>query len=195
MSKQSLGYIGKALLVVIVLVFGYLGIRLPDVPMPDVVDESLAGATTYNTACYRDQGGAAFTCDSGGGFVVGPTGTFKFEGATDDAYETTLAVTDPTANRTITAPNVSGTMLLTNTPGVTVFGSNVVTGTLSINHGLTTPQTAFCTMGADPVNDQEDRCTVLLSGSTVTVKVWKEAASPTAGDSGVLVFWQVAGQP
>jgi hypothetical protein len=33
-----------------------------------------------------------------------------FEGATDDAHETTLQVTDPTADRTITLPNLSGTV-------------------------------------------------------------------------------------
>jgi hypothetical protein len=33
-----------------------------------------------------------------------------FEGATANAYETTLAVTDPTADRTITLPDDSGTM-------------------------------------------------------------------------------------
>jgi hypothetical protein len=36
-----------------------------------------------------------------------------FEGATADAYETTLAVTDPTADRTITLPNATGTVALT----------------------------------------------------------------------------------
>jgi hypothetical protein len=36
-----------------------------------------------------------------------------FEGATSDAYETTLAVVDPTADRTITLPNASGTVALT----------------------------------------------------------------------------------
>jgi hypothetical protein len=36
-----------------------------------------------------------------------------FEGATADAYETTLTVTDPTADRTITLPNASGTVALT----------------------------------------------------------------------------------
>jgi len=35
-----------------------------------------------------------------------------FEGATADAYETTLAITDPTADRTITVPNSSGTIAL-----------------------------------------------------------------------------------
>ena len=49
--------------------------------------------------------------------VTGITATNKFteniifEGATADAYETTLAVTDPTADRTITIPNATGTLL------------------------------------------------------------------------------------
>jgi len=36
-----------------------------------------------------------------------------FEGATADDYETTLAITDPTADRTITLPNVTGTVVTT----------------------------------------------------------------------------------
>ena len=35
-----------------------------------------------------------------------------FEGATADAYETTLTVADPTADRTITLPNVTGTVAI-----------------------------------------------------------------------------------
>ena len=37
--------------------------------------------------------------------------TLTFEGATNDAYETSLTVVDPTADRTITLPNVSGTVI------------------------------------------------------------------------------------
>jgi hypothetical protein len=50
--------------------------------------------------------------------VSGITATNKFteniifEGATADAYETTLVVTDPTADRTITLPNSTGTLLV-----------------------------------------------------------------------------------
>jgi uncharacterized protein YqkB len=36
-----------------------------------------------------------------------------FEGATADAYETTLTITDPTADRTITLPDATGTVALT----------------------------------------------------------------------------------
>ena len=53
-----------------------------------------------------------------------------FEGSTADSFETTLAVTDPTADRTITFPNVSGTVITTgNLSEVTsagVFSSSIV---------------------------------------------------------------------
>ena len=41
-----------------------------------------------------------------------PVSSIKFEGATGDAYETTVQVTDPTADRTVTIPNKSGTFML-----------------------------------------------------------------------------------
>jgi hypothetical protein len=40
-------------------------------------------------------------------------GNIVFEGSTADSFETTLAVTDPTADRTITIPNKTGTVALT----------------------------------------------------------------------------------
>ena len=40
------------------------------------------------------------------------SGSILFEGATADAHETTLAVTDPTADRTITLPDATGTIAL-----------------------------------------------------------------------------------
>jgi len=39
-------------------------------------------------------------------------GSIIFEGATDDSFETTLQVTDPTADRTLTLPNATGTVSL-----------------------------------------------------------------------------------
>lgn len=39
--------------------------------------------------------------------------TFKFEGSTPDSYETILEATDPTADRTISLPDASGTIALT----------------------------------------------------------------------------------
>ena len=47
------------------------------------------------------------------GLFINTGNTIRFEGATADAHETTLTVTDPTADRTITFPNSSGTVALT----------------------------------------------------------------------------------
>jgi hypothetical protein len=52
-----------------------------------------------------------------------------FEGATDDGFETTLTVADPTADRTITLPNETGTLLTTGSSGV-VTSTMITDGTI-----------------------------------------------------------------
>jgi len=52
--------------------------------------------------------------------TINVTNSFTFEGSTSDDFETTLTVTDPTADRTITLPNATGTVsLLDNTETLT----------------------------------------------------------------------------
>jgi hypothetical protein len=51
-----------------------------------------------------------------------------FEGATPNDFETTLTITDPTADRTITMPDATGTMALT---------SDITLSTLSVNASAT----------------------------------------------------------
>jgi len=48
-------------------------------------------------------------------------GNLTFEGATNDGFETTITVTDPTADRTITFPDATGTVLMT---GTTIDGTD-----------------------------------------------------------------------
>ena len=57
-------------------------------------------------------------------------GVIVFEGATDDANETTLGAVDPTADRTINLPNESGTVLLKGTTE-----NSFITGQTSISSG------------------------------------------------------------
>ncbi len=52
-----------------------------------------------------------------------------FEGSAADDYETTLAVTNPTADRTITLPNVTGTVITTGDTG-TVTSTMLLDGTI-----------------------------------------------------------------
>jgi hypothetical protein len=48
-----------------------------------------------------------------GELLIGNAGTLVFEGATNDGFETTLAVADPTADNVVTLPNLTGTVALT----------------------------------------------------------------------------------
>ena len=61
-----------------------------------------------------------------------------FEGSTDDAYETTLTVTDPTADRTITLPNTTGTLLV-GSDGVvegSMLNNDVISGQTALTSGV-----------------------------------------------------------
>ena len=74
--------------------------------------------------------------------TVNVQNAFVFEGTTDDAFETTLTVTDPTADRTITLPNATGTVVLadstdTLTNKTIAFGSNTMSGQLALANGGT----------------------------------------------------------
>ena len=59
--------------------------------------------------------------------------SITFEGATADAYETTLTVTDPTADRTITLPNITGTIITTGDTG-TVSGTMIADDAIDSDH-------------------------------------------------------------
>jgi hypothetical protein len=74
--------------------------------------------------------GATYGLEWSAPAAVGVFGeSIVFEGATADDYETTLAVTDPTADRTITLPNVSGTVITTGDSG-TVTSTMIENGTI-----------------------------------------------------------------
>ena len=55
-----------------------------------------------------------------------------FEGTGVDAHETSLVVANPTADRTITLPDQSGTMLTTGVTAADLAGSNIATTGFSI---------------------------------------------------------------
>ena len=64
-----------------------------------------------------------------GELLIGAAGTLVLEGSTADGFETTIAVVDPTADRTITLPNVTGTVITTGDTG-TVTSAMILDGTI-----------------------------------------------------------------
>ena len=59
-----------------------------------------------------EAGSQTFTLITSSNITVAEDGTIVFEGATNDDNETTLTVVDPTADRTISLPNASGTVII-----------------------------------------------------------------------------------
>ena len=82
---------------------------------------TITDPTADRTVTIQDASGtvAYLTDITGGGASEFSTVTVNtsviFEGSTDDSNETTLVVTDPTADRTITLPNATGTLVLKDT--------------------------------------------------------------------------------
>jgi hypothetical protein len=97
--------------------------------------------------------------------VLTAPGNIVFEGATADAYETTLAITDPTADRTITFPDATGTV---------AFAGNVIANSL-----LTTTGDIIYASGANT----PARLGIGTSGQTLSVSAGGivEWTTPSAG--------------
>lgn len=115
-------------------------------------NKTLSGTITSSAATFT--GGtfssgtitsATITSSTIAGAVIA-NGGIDFEGSTTDAYNTTLTVTDPTANRTITLPNVTGTVAILDASQTisnkilssNTLGSDLAAGGFTVS-GLATP--------------------------------------------------------
>jgi hypothetical protein len=97
--------------------------------------------------------------------------SITFEGATADSYETILQVTDPTADRTITLPNVSGTVITTgNLSDITNIG--VFTSTITME-GATANDFELTLSAGDPTADR----TVTFPDATGTVALTSDVTT------------------
>ena len=107
-------------------------------------------------------------------------GTFDtnivFEGATANDYETTLEVTDPTADRTITLPNATGTVVLKDTTDTLTNKSislttNTITGTKAeFNSAMSDADFASLAGSETLTNKTINLSSNTLSGTTAEFK-------------------------
>ena len=126
------------------------------------------------------------------GFTV--TGaSIVFEGATADDFETTLTVTDPTADRTITFPDATGTVALGQSVGtgdsvtfaaLTTTGNVTVGGNLTVNGSVTTINSTTITVDDknlelatvdSPTDITADGAGITIKGSTDKTWNWVDA--------------------
>ena len=84
-----------------------------------------------------------------------------FEGSTSDDFETTVTVTDPTADRTITIPNITGTLVTTGDTG-SVTSAMILDGTITTND-LGNQQVTEAKMADDAIGQNQLKNVVALS--------------------------------
>ena len=149
--------------------------RISNYPTDTLTGTELILATDVNTST-QEYKTVNFSVDTLKTFLVGTDdtneftnitlgGSLKFEGATPNAYETTLGVVDPTADITINLPNVAGTVAILAAPSNTAITSTPEELNLLDNvSGLV--QADFTKLAA--VNSTADELNV-LDGITSTV--------------------------
>jgi hypothetical protein len=109
-----------------------------------------------------------------------------FEGATADSYETTLQVTDPTADRTITFPDATGTVALTS--DISELSQDAIDSALTAGTGITKTYNDGAntlTLAVDTttiqarVADVSDTEIGYLNGVTSAIQTQMDAKAPT----------------
>ena len=129
-----------------------------DVTMPSA--KTLTVDKISSNTTFVDFGSKNVSTD-GFFYTTATTGGVIFEGATADAFETNLRVVDPTADRTITFPDITGTVVTTGDTGS-------ITGTMIANDTI-----AEANMADDAIGQDQLKSVVslqILNSSGVVVK-------------------------
>ena len=125
--------------------------------------------------------------------------SFIFEGDTNDDFETTLTVTDPTADRTITLPNLTGTVSLI-TATETLTNKTMTTPTLTtpvINAGAQLKNGATSAGFAEFFEDSDNgtnKVTLIGPASTADVTLTLPAETGTVISTGTTANTFITGQ-
>jgi hypothetical protein len=118
-----------------------------------------------------------------GALEIGNSGSLVFEGSTNDGNETTLTVADPTAGRTITLPNVTGTVITTGDSG-TVTSAMIANGTIvnaDINASAAIADTKLATIST--AGKVSNSATTATNANTASAIVARDASGDfAAGD-------------
>ena len=160
-----------------------------------IKSEDLNDNYTQNLYKTQEIGNRSFQNTGGtmtGDLTMGKDASLVFEGATEDDYETTIAVTDPTADRTITLPNATGTVLLEGkadsiTSGMIVDGAvatadiaaDAIDGTKIADDAINSEHLAADSIDAEHYAAGSVDATALASGAVTTVKIAADAIDGT----------------
>jgi len=123
-----------------------------------------------------EAGSQTFTLITSSNITVAEDGTIVFEGATNDDNETTLTVVDPTADRTISLPNASGTVIIsdsstnvTTLPDDLLIKDGGTIGNASVADVMTLASTGIVTFKDDLLIKDGGTIGVASSTSAITI--------------------------
>ena len=115
-----------------------------------------------------------------GDLNFGQNANIVFEGATDNANETTLTVVDPTADRTITLPNVTGTVVTTGDTGTVATGmiaDSAITSAKISDGTIATGDIADDAITTAKIADANVTTALLADTSVTTAKLASDAVT------------------
>jgi hypothetical protein len=111
-----------------------------------------------------------------GEFVIGSTGSFKFEGSTADDYETEIAVVNPTSDQTVTIPDQSGNFLISG-------NASIVNADIAANAAIEYSKLATLSNGNIIIGNGSGVATSTAMSGDVTIN----GSGVTSISSGVIV--------
>jgi hypothetical protein len=173
--------------------------------MAPINTSASSGGTNTQLTITNTNDGVGTVTVAGGDLVLGTKMTDEFttsavniifEGTTDNGFETTLAVTDPTADRTITLPNLTGTVALTT--DLSQFAATTsaqLAGVISDETGsgalvfATSPTLVTPTLGEAAATSVTSDA-YILSSSGIQAKT--ASYTLVAGDNGKIITMNVA---
>jgi hypothetical protein len=170
--------------------------------IPTSIKPSLTGSAAANNYCMSAD------CDTGmwypGDNIIGIATGGAERARVTNAGLTVVGAVDANGGLTVdtsafTVADATGNTVISGTLTVggvrSVWGSSTITGTGTATHGLTTPLYALCSIGNAVQTTAEATCSIVITGSTVTLNTWDALTGLTPGTAGALVYWQVAGTP
>jgi len=139
------------------------------------IDSTVATLTGSQTLTNKTFTTPTITSPTVTGLIINDA-SIIFEGATADAFETTLTVTDPTADRTITLPDATTTLVGTDTTQTLTnktLGATTISGHLipsaNITYDLGSSANRFRDLYLSGSTIQLGSATLSSSGSSVTI--------------------------
>ena len=158
----------------------YAGSSIKSEDLNDNATQNLYATQEINARYLSNLGGTMV-----GDLTMDEDAEIIFEGATADAYETTLTVVDPTADRTVSLPNETGTLITNNS-------TNVVTSAMIVDGAVATADIANDAINGTKIADDSIDSEHLAADSIDTEHYAPNSVDTTAIANDAITGGQIA---